>query len=110
MKVHGTEIPAVVKQNNKGQTATEPPAKKGQQQQKSQQQQQQLQLQHHSRERGASHEGGGEEHFKSPDSVKSELTEEGVAGAELYSSAARVKLQQPDSCYCKSSEYNIFDI
>ena len=77
MKVHGTEIPAVVKQNNKGQTATEPPAKKGQQQQKSQQQ-----LQHHSRERGASHDGAGEEHFKSPDSVKSELTEEGVAGAE----------------------------
>ena len=28
----------------------------------------------------------------------------------LYSSAARVKLQQPDSCYAKISEYNIFDI
>ena len=26
------------------------------------------------------------------------------------SSAARVKLQQPDSCYVKLSEYNIFDI
>ena len=28
----------------------------------------------------------------------------------LYSSVAKVKLQQPDSCYAKFSEYNIFDI
>ena len=81
MKVHGTEIPAVVKQNNKGQTASEPPPRKGQQQKS----QQQHKLQQQSRERGASHEDAREEQFKSPDSVKSEITEEGVAsgaGAE----------------------------
>ena len=69
MKVHGTEIPAVVKQNNKGQTASEPPPRKSQQQK-----------QQTSREREASHDEAEEEHFKSPDSVKSELTEEVVVG------------------------------
>ena len=34
----------------------------------------------------------------------------GDSKRSLYSSAARVKLQQPDSCYAKLSDYNTFDI
>ena len=92
MKVHGTEIPAVVKQNNKGLPAADAVSRKGagrdQQQQfelqQRQQQQHQLRLSGGS-ESAASHEEGASdraecEMFKSPDSVKSEQ-EEGGAGA-----------------------------
>ena len=95
MKVHGTEIPAVVKQNNKGLPAADAVSRKGagrdQQQQfelqQRQQQQHQLRLSGGS-ESAASHEEGASdraecEMFKSPDSVKSEQEEGGTgAGAE----------------------------
>ena len=81
MKVHGTEIPAVVKQNNKGQTATDTASRKGQ-----------LSTSQQMREREVSQDDLGsdprEDQLKSPDSVKSEQTEEGAAGAgaeQVYS-------------------------
>ena len=98
MKVHGTEIPAVVKQNNKGLPAADAVSRKGagrdQQQQfelqQRQQQQHQLRLADGG-ESAATHEEGASdraecEMFKSPDSVKSEQEEGGAgAGAEqLY--------------------------
>ena len=92
MKVHGTEIPAVVKQNNKGLPAADAVSRKGagrdQQQQfelqQRQQQQHQLRLADGG-ESAATHEEGASdraecEMFKSPDSVKSEQ-EEGGTGA-----------------------------
>ena len=85
MKVHGTEIPAVVKQNNKGLPAADAVSRKGvARDQQQQQQQHQLRLADGG-ESAATHEEGASdraecEMFKSPDSVKSEQ-EEGGAGA-----------------------------
>ena len=54
--------------------------------------------------------GGAGEVLLEDGQEKSEKLGLGDSMRSLYSSAARVKLQQPDSCYAKFSEYNIFDI
>jgi len=98
MKVHGTEIPAVVKQNNKGLPAADTASRKAafdviQQPLQQEHQDQQHQLQQHQeeepRERHLSQDDAGEslevDQYKSPDSVKSEMDDNISNSGHAYS-------------------------
>ena len=94
MKVHGTEIPAVVKQNNKGLPAADTSAvlhnRKSQHQQPAEYMQGQARQE--VREDVNTEMRPAEEAFKSPDSVKSEMEDVGQAG--MYRRNA-MEIQQP---------------